>query len=111
MALIDRVVDKAPGRDTSFVVTGSDVTQSKLDIMAKKGLRNVTESELFLLIRYWGNDKMYEDKPSPLEAKIKATKAQASPSKKNSNTDDTPTPKKRGPTKEERAADIKALFE
>jgi hypothetical protein len=110
VVLPNSVVDKAPGGDTTFVVTGSDVTQSKLDIMRKKGLRNVTESELFLLIRYWGNDKMYEDKPLPVEAKPKVTKAQASPKKK-SGTDDTPSSKKRGPTKEERAADIKALFE
>lgn len=111
MILLDRVVDKAPGGDTTFVVTGSDVTQSKLDIMRKKGLRNVTESELFLLIRYWGNEKMYEDKPSPVEVKPKITKTQASPMKKKTTTDDTPITKKRGPTKEERAADIKALFE
>ena len=100
-----------PDDKTSFVVSGDDVTESKLEYMRKKGLRNISEQQLFLLIRYWANDKMYEDVP---ETAPKSTpkKTQASPQKKKPVEKDTdkPAAKKRGPTKEERAAEIASLF-
>jgi ribosomal protein L12E/L44/L45/RPP1/RPP2 len=94
------------------VVAGDDVTESKLDYMRKKGLRNISEQQLFLLVRYWANDKMYEDMMTPA-AKSTPKKSQASPQKKKPVEKDTekPATKKRGPTKEERAADILSLFE
>lgn len=83
--------------------------------MRKKGLRNISEQQLFLLIRYWANDRMYEDIPEPkTPAKATPKKAQASPAKKKvveKDTPEKPSAKKRGPSKEERAAEISRLFE
>jgi hypothetical protein len=67
---------------------------------------------LLLLIRYWANDKMYEDIPIPA---VKSTpkKSEASPQKKKPVEKDSekPAAKKRGPSKDERAAEIASLFE
>jgi len=106
-----RVVALRPDDQTSFVVAGDDVTESKLEYMRKKGLRNISEKQLLLLIRYWANDKMYEDIPTPA---VKSTpkKSEASPQKKKPVEKDTekPAAKKRGPSKDERAAEIASLF-
>jgi hypothetical protein len=79
--------------------------------MRKKGLRNISEKQLLLLIRYWANDKMYEDIQTPA---VKSTpkKSEASPQKKKPVEKDTekPAAKKRGPSKDERAAEIASLF-
>jgi BRCT domain type II-containing protein len=68
--------------------------------MRKKGIKSVTEQQLFMLIRFWANDEMYEE---PDVAPTKTSKVVSTPSK------ETTKPRK-GISATQRAAGIADLF-